>query len=447
MTDFSQKRFGLISLGCDKNRVDSEKLLSIIKNNGGIITDDINAAQIIIVNTCAFLNESRKEAIETALDCAVYKSENLEKLVLTGCLPQKYSNETFDELTEADIFLGTNDYDKLFEALEKSYNGERVNLVGCGSGCFNSERIITTPQHYAYLKISDGCNNRCTYCLIPKIRGQYVSYPIDALVKEAEGLGDISELILVAQDVTRYGVDLYGQKKLIELLQKLTALANINSVRLLYCYPDMIDEGLIEEIRTNGKIIKYLDIPFQHSENRIIKLMNRKGSREEYLRLIARLRERIPEIAIRSTFIAGFPTETEEEFKELCSFLKQAQLDNCGFFAYSREPDTAAYKLKGQIPYAIKSKRVKELYAVQREISSKKLDNLVGSKVRVLCDGINYDKNCFEGRAYFSAPDIDGKVYFNSPEAIQGEYYDVVITKRDNYDLYGKTEDFVYERK
>ena len=442
MTDFSHKRFGLISLGCDKNRVDSEKLLSIIKSHGGIITDDINAAQIIIVNTCAFLNESRKEAIETALDCARYRSENLEKLVLTGCLPQKYSDETFGELIEADVFLGTNDYDKLFAALERSYSGERVNFVGYGNGCFSSERIITTPQHYAYLKIADGCNNHCTYCLIPKIRGQYVSYPIDALVEEAEGLGDISELILVAQDVTRYGIDLYGQNKLIEILQKLTTLGNINSVRLLYCYPDMIDDSLIEEIRTNDKIVKYLDIPFQHSENRILKLMNRKGSREEYLQLITRLRERIPSIALRSTFIAGFPTETEEEFEGLCSFLKQANLDNCGFFAYSREPDTAAYKLKGQIPYTVKRKRVKELYAVQRQVSAQKLEKLVGSKVRVLCDGINYDKNCFEGRAYFSAPDIDGKVYFNSVEAIQGEYYDVIITKHDNYDLYGKTEDF-----
>ena len=442
MTDFSQKKFGLISLGCDKNRVDSEKLLSIIKAKGGVITDNINDAQIIIVNTCAFLNESRKEAIETALDCASYKSANLEKLVLTGCLPQKYSSETFDELIQADVFLGTNDYDKIFEALEKSYNGERVNFVGCGNGCFNPERIITTPQHYAYLKIADGCNNYCTYCLIPKIRGKFISYPIDELVKEAEGLGDISELILVAQDVTRYGTDLYGQKKLTEILQKLTELVNINSVRLLYCYPDMIDDSLIEEIRTNDKIIKYLDIPFQHSENRILKLMNRKGSREEYLRLIAKLRERIPDIALRSTFISGFPTETEEEFQGLCSFLKQAQLDNCGFFAYSREPDTAAYKLKGQIPYAVKRKRVKELYAVQREISGKKLEKLVGSKVRVLCDGIDYDKKCFVGRAYFSAPDIDGKVYFNALEAIQGEYYDIVITKRDNYDIYGKTEDF-----
>ncbi len=445
MTDFSQKKFGLISLGCDKNRVDSEKLLSIIKAGGGIITDDINSAQIIIVNTCAFLNESRKEAIETALECASYKSGELEKLVLTGCLPQKYSGETFNELTEADVFLGTNDYDKLFEALDRAYCGERVDFVGSGNGCYNAGRVITTPQHYAYLKIADGCNNRCTYCLIPKIRGRYVSYRFEDLINEAESLGDVSELILVAQDVTRYGIDLYGQKKLLEILQKLTALVNINSVRLLYCYPDMLDDGLIEEIKNNPKIIKYLDIPFQHSEDRILKLMNRKGSKEEYLSLISKLRKSIPDIALRSTFIAGFPGETEEEFEGLCSFLRQAKLDNCGFFAYSREPDTAAYRLKGQIPYAVKKRRVKKLYAVQREISAEKLEQYIGQKLVVLCDGINYERNCFEGRAYFSAPDIDGKVYFNAANAVQGEYCEVIITERGDYDLYGRTEDFVNE--
>ncbi|MDE7453175.1 MAG: 30S ribosomal protein S12 methylthiotransferase RimO [Clostridia bacterium] len=442
MIDFSQKSFGIISLGCDKNRVDSEKLLSIIKERGAEITDDIGAAQILIVNTCAFLNESRKEAIETALDCAAYKSNKLEKLVITGCLPQKFIGETFESLVEADLFLGTNDYDKLFEGLERAYLGDRVNLVGCGNKNFSVNRIVTTPQHYAYLKIADGCNNRCTYCLIPKIRGKYESYPMEQLLEEAEGLGDVSELILVAQDVTRYGIDLYGQKKLREILQKLTALVNINSVRLLYCYPDMIDDGLIEEIKTNNKIVKYLDIPLQHSENRILKLMNRAGSRAEYLKLFEKLRKSIPEIAIRSTFITGFPTETEEDVENLCSFLREAQLDNCGFFAYSREPDTAAYKLKGQIGYAEKRKRVKKLYSVQRQISADKLKKLVGTTLKVLCDGIDYDKNCFVGRAYFSAPDIDGKVYFNANSAMQGEYYDVKIVKSDSYDLYGRTEDY-----
>ena len=442
MIDFTQKKFGIISLGCDKNRVDSEKLLSIIKDKGCAITDDITSAQIIVVNTCAFLNESRKEAVETVLDCAAYKSENLEKLVITGCLPQKYVDETFDALNEADVFLGVNDYDKIFEALEIAYHGNRVNSVGKGGNEYNPRRILTTPQHYAYLKISDGCNNRCTYCLIPKIRGGYTSYPMEKLIEEGEALGEVSELILVAQDVTRYGIDLYGQKKLKEILQKLTTLVNINSVRLLYCYPDMIDDGLIREIRDNKKIIKYLDIPLQHSEDRILKLMNRKGSRSEYLNLIKKIRESIPEIAIRSTFIAGFPTETEEECEALCSFLREVKLDNCGFFAYSKEPDTAAYNLKGQIAYSVKRKRVKKLYSVQREISEEKLKSFINKKLRVVCDGINYEKNCFEGRAFFSAPDIDGKVFFNANNAVQGEYYDVLINKYDSYDLYGTTEDY-----
>ena len=442
MFDFSKKKFGIISLGCDKNRVDTEKLLSIIRSRGYEITDDISAAHVIVVNTCAFLNESRKEAIETVLECSAYKSQNLEKLVVTGCLPQKYSAETFPELIEADVFLGVNDYENFFFALEKAYEGERVNFVGSGNDGCGTERVITTPSHFAYLKISDGCNNHCTYCLIPKIRGSYKSYPMEKLIEEAEGLGDVSELILVAQDVTRYGIDLYGQKKLKEILQKLTALVNINSVRLLYCYPDMLDDELIAEIRDNPKIIKYIDIPLQHSEDRILKLMNRPGSRAEYLALIEKLRSNIPEIAIRSTFIAGFPSETEEELEGLSNFLKQARLDNCGFFAYSREPDTAAYKLKGQINYFVKKSRVKKLYKVQQQISTEKMNGLVGNKLRILCDGIDYDNNCFVGRAYFQAPDIDGKVYFNAHSAAQGEYIDIIVESTNGYDLFGRTEDY-----
>jgi ribosomal protein S12 methylthiotransferase len=442
MIDFTQKKFGLISLGCDKNRVDSEKILSIIKNNGCEICDDLQEVNVVVVNTCAFLNSSRKEAIDTILECSAYKSNNLEKIVVTGCLPQKYIGETFDTLTEADVFLGTNDYDKFFDALEKSYEGERVNFVGKGDNLYRGERVVTTPYHYAYLKIADGCNNHCTYCLIPKIRGKYISYPMEQLINEAQSLGDVAELILVAQDITRYGIDLYGAKNLVNLLKKLTALDNINSVRLLYCYPDMIDDELICEIRDNPKIIKYLDIPLQHSEDRVLKLMNRSGTREEYLALFEKLRKNIPDIAIRSTFISGFPTETEEECDAMCDFLKQAKLTNCGFFAYSREPDTPAYKLKGQVSYADKKKRVKKLYSVQRQISNEFLSQFVGKKITVLCDGIDYERNCFVGRAYFNAPDIDGKVYFNAYEGVQGQYYEVLVTSHDDYDLFARTEDY-----
>ena len=442
MIDLKSKKYGIISLGCDKNRVDIEKLLAIIKANGCEITDEATDAQVLVINTCAFLNEARKEAVDTVLEFSSLKSKNLEKIVVTGCLPQKYVAETFPALIEADVFLGTDDYDRFFEAIEQAYCGERVNFVGTGSHGFNCERLITTPAHYAYLKIADGCNNRCTYCLIPKIRGKYVSYQMEQLLKEAVGLGDIAELILVAQDVTRYGLDLYGQKKLVEILKKLTKLVNINSVRLLYCYPDMIDDGLIAEIRDNPKIVKYLDIPLQHSEDRLLKLMNRPAGREEYLALFERLRKEIPDISIRSTFIAGFPTETEDDIEGLVDFLKRARLDNCGFFAYSREPDTAAYKLQGQIPYSEKKKRVKKLYEVQKSISFKKLQGLVGKKIKVLCYGMDYDRYCFVGRAYFQAPEIDGKVYFNAYSAVQGEYVEVLVEDSDAYDLYGRTEDY-----
>lgn len=445
MIDFRTKKFGIISLGCDKNRVDSEKLLQLIKQRGCSLTDDESEANILIINTCAFLNQSRKEAIETIVGCGAERSENLEKIVVTGCLPQKYVGEIFEGLPEVDVFLGIDDYGSLFDALEMSYAGDRVNFVSRGENPYVSDRVLTTPCHYAYLKIADGCNNFCTYCLIPKIRGRYRSYPVEELLKEAENLGEIRELILVAQDVSRYGTDLYGKKFLVTFLKKLTALVNISSVRLLYCYPDMIDDELIAEIRDNPKIIKYIDIPLQHSEDRVLKLMNRRGTRQGYIDLIKKLRENLPEIAIRSTFITGFPTETEEECDAMCRFLEEAKLTNCGFFAYSREPDTPAYKFKGQIAYNVKRRRVKKLYGVQKEVSSRFLDKFIGRGVEVICDGIDYDRGCFVGRAYFSAPEIDGKVYFNAKEAVQGESYEVTIKSHDGYDMFGATGDYLDE--
>ena len=439
-----KKLFGVISLGCDKNRVDTEKLLGLLKEKGCRTTDELAKAQIVIVNTCAFLETAREEAIKTVLECADYKSGNLEKIVVTGCLPQKFIGELFNPLDEADVFLGINDYEKIFEALEASYaTGKRQNFVGKGADTYRYARVLTTDEHIAYLKIADGCYNHCTYCLIPKIRGKYHSYPMEDLIKEAESLGDISELVLVAQDTTRYGEDLYGENRFVELLKKLSALENIQKLRLLYCYPDVIDDKLIDEIATNDKILKYIDMPLQHSENRVLKLMNRKGTRESYLTLIEKLRARIPEIAIRSTFISGFPSETEQEFEAMRDFIQRAKFFNCGFFAYSKEPDTAAYKIKGHIHHATKKRRVRVLYETQKNIAEEILRGYVGKDIEVVCDGIDYDKGCFVGRAYFNAPDIDGKVYFNAPEAMQGETYKVKISNTDNYDLYGKTEDYL----
>ena len=440
---FKDKLFGVISLGCDKNRVDTEKLLGLLKERNCRLTDDLSKAQIVVINTCAFLESARKESIETVLECAGYKKGNLEKIVVSGCLPQKFIGELYGALSEADVFLGISDYEKIFEALDKSYaQDKRQNYVGQGKDTYSYSRVITTDEHVAYLKIADGCYNHCTYCLIPKIRGKYRSYPIENLVKEAEELGEIAELVLVAQDVTRYGEDLYGKNRFVELLQTLSKLENIQKIRLLYCYPDVIGDELIDEIARNEKILKYIDIPLQHSEDRVLKLMNRKGTREKYLNLLKKLREKIPNVAIRSTFISGFPTETEAEFESMKAFLKEAKFFNCGFFAYSREPDTAAYRLQPQIHHATKNRRVRALYETQRKISAEILQGFVGKTVQVLCDGIDYEKSCFVGRAYFNAPDIDGKVYFHAHEAEQGEVYTVRIEKSDSYDLYGKTEDY-----
>ena len=432
-----EKTIGVISLGCDKNRVDTEKMLAVLGSDK--ITQDQEEAQIIIVNSCAFLESSRKEAIETVFDVnELRKTGKLEKIVLTGCMPQKFVADMFDEFKEVDVFLGTGDYEYLPEAIELAYKGKRVNFVGKAKEFKEKKRVVTTPLHYAYLKIADGCDNHCTYCLIPSIRGKYRSEKEEDLVAEAQSLGEVKELILVAQDVTRYGEDIYGENKFAELLRKLSALDNIGSIRILYCYPDKLTDELIAEIKNNDKIIKYLDIPLQHADPVVLKRMNRKGTGEGYLKLIAKLRKEIPDIAIRSTFIAGFPGETEEQFENLLEFIKEAKLTNAGFFAYSREEGTPAYRLPDQIDEKVKQSRVKKLYAAQKKVSEERNKSLVGKQIKVICDGVDYDKQSFYGRAYFSAPEIDGKAYFTyDGEIKQGEYYNVKITKADAYDLYG----------
>ncbi len=436
---FKDKKIGLISLGCDKNRVDSERALALI-NERAILTNEIEKANVIVINSCAFLESARKEAIDTVFEVnQLRKKGNLEKIVLTGCLPQKFINDIYDDFVEVDVFLGFLDYDLLFEALALSYQNKRVNFVGNNKKVEINKRILTTPCHYSYLKIADGCNNKCTYCLIPKIRGAYVSTPIEELVSEAKSLGELHELILVAQDVTRYGVDLYGEIKLVELIRELSKLENVKGIRLLYCYPDVFSDELISELKTNDKLIKYVDIPLQHSENGVLKRMNRRGSRDEYLSLIQKLKQEVDGIAIRSTFIAGFPGETEEDFLGLIDFIKQANLSNVGFFAYSREEDTPAYKLPNQIDEEVKQKRVEKLYSVQQKISRNNLKKFVGKTLDVVCDGVDYDEQSFYGRAYFQAPEIDGRVYFSSDGLIsQGEVYTVLIESYNDYDLYGR---------
>ncbi len=432
--ELQKKVFGMISLGCDKNRVDGERLLGEVHAHGCRITNDPQEAQVLIVNTCAFLNDARREAIETVIGCNSLRAGKLEKLVVTGCLPQKFIRELFPALTEGDVFLGVSDCSELFPALERSYAGERVNAVGTGrEGC---ARVITTPPHIKYLKIADGCFNHCTYCLIPAIRGKYRSYPMEQLLAEAGALGETQELVLVAQDTTRYGEDA-GKNAFVPLLRALSALDNIRHIRLLYCYPEVVTDELIREVRDNPKIVKYLDIPLQHSEDRILKLMGRRGTRAQYLALIEKLRREVPGIALRTTFIAGFPTETEAEHAALADFLRAARFENCGFFAYSREEGTPAYRLKGQVPARVKARRVKALYAVQEAISAQRLAALAGTRVRVLCDGIDAERGCFVGHAAFQAYDVDGKVFFTAPHAQTGAFYDVHIERTDEADLYG----------
>ncbi len=432
------KKIGLISLGCDKNRVDSERILAIA-SEFATITADINEAQIIIVNTCAFLESARKEAVETIFECNSLRSNGvLEKIIVCGCLPQKFIDEIFDEFVEVDAFLGINDYDLLKDAINSIYNGERVYFVNKNKKISQKNRILTTPCHYYYLKIADGCNNKCTYCLIPSIRGAYNSTPIETLIEEVKSLGEVKELILVAQDVTRYGIDLYGKPSIVQLIKELSKLDEVNSIRLLYAYPDMLTDELIEEIKTNNKVLKYLDIPLQHASNSVLKRMNRKGSFNSYLDLINKLKKEVEGISLRSTFIAGFPGETEEDFNTLCDFIKQAKFFNCGFFAYSKEEGTPAYKLDGHLDERIKQKRVKKLYQIQQKISNKNLKNFVGKTLVVLCDGVDYENQSFYGRSYFNAPEIDGKIYINYDGLInQGEYYKVLITNSSDYDLFG----------
>lgn len=435
-----KKKVGVISLGCDKNRVDTEKMLAVLSREFEIV-NDIEKAQIIIINTCAFLKSARKEAIEEVLAAAEYKEKgSAEKIIVTGCLPQKYVGELFGELIEADAFLGVSDYDSINRVIERTYKGERVNAVGFPRGECGKERILTTCGH-AFLKIADGCSNHCTYCLIPKIRGAFRSVPIGDLLEEAASLGNIKELVLVAQDTTKYGSDLSPRTDLVTLVRKLSALKNISGIRLMYCYPEGITDELIHEMQVNPKMIRYIDIPFQHADDGVLKRMNRKGGGEEYLALVEKLKREVPNIAIRSTFMTGFPGEDEAAFSRLADFLGKARLFNAGFFKYSREKDTASDRLDGHLPEKIKNARLKKLYSVQRKIVAENNRRLVGRTFNVLAEGFDESGPVYYGRAYFNAPDVDGKIFFFSDSEIEyGEYYRVKIIKAQGYDLYGERE-------
>lgn len=433
---------GVISLGCDKNRVDTEKMLYKIKNYGHNIVNDVTVADVIIVNSCAFLQSSRQETVNTAIDA--YKNSNGKPVIMTGCMPQKFIDEFYDTFTEVSGFLGTNDYDRILEVIEIVIQGKRFNGVKTVTNFSdNTNRVLTTDKHYAFLMIADGCNNRCTYCLIPYIRGSYRSYSIEKIVKEAENLvnGGVKELILVAQDVTRYGKDLYGEYSLVKLLKELSKINGLgkNSIRLLYCYPELVNNELIAEIKNNEKIIKYLDIPMQHISDRILKLMGRRSDSKKIKELINFLRSQIEDISIRSTFIVGFPSETEEDFEMLCDFLKEYKIDNAGFFAYSREEGTPSYDFKPQINPKTKQRRLKAVNLIQQDIYFYNNSQQKGNTIDIICDGFDTEKTMYKGRTSKNAPLSDKAVFFTSESPIIfGEHYCVEVNSFDVYDLFGK---------
>lgn len=434
MTNVLDKKIGFISLGCDKNRVDLEKMIYILKSAGLTIVNDPAEANIIIVNTCSFLESSRMEAIENILEMAEYKENNLEKLIVTGCLNELNYPDLNESLPEVDAFVNIKDNDRILEIIYNLYNMEHKNNKCNG-------RVLTTPNHYAYLKISEGCNNFCTYCLIPYIRGRFKSFPIEDLVKEAETLADmgVEELILVAQDVTKYGVDIYNEKKLVTLIQELSKINKIKWIRLLYCYPEQIDSQLIEEIKTNDKVLKYLDIPLQHVSTKILKSMNRRSTNDSIKELFNKLKTEIPNIVIRTTFILGFPGETDKDFNEIVDFIKEYKLQNVGFFKYSREEGTKSYDYPNQIDEEIKEERLATLAQIQYEIQDNLNDKLINSILDVIID--SNEDNFSIGRYYGQAPLIDSNIYIDKILEI-GKIYKIKIIDKLDYDLKGEIYEY-----
>ncbi|MDT8716407.1 30S ribosomal protein S12 methylthiotransferase RimO [Clostridium sp. 19966] len=439
-------KVGIISLGCDKNRIDTEIILGNLKDKFEI-TNNPKEAQIIIVNTCGFIETSKQESINTIFEMAEYKHKyKCEVLIATGCLTQRYNKEIQELMPEVDIILGVNDYNKIKECIDKFYQDKnRILLCSSNENNFINEgkRIISTGKNYAYIRIGEGCNNNCTYCAIPSIRGRYRSRSIENIVDEAKNIVEqgIKEIILVAQDTTMFGIDIYGRRNLPVLLKELSKIENLHWIRLLYCYPEEITDDLIDEIQNNPKVCKYIDIPIQHISNNVLKRMGRRGSKEDILSVIRKLRSKIPNIAIRSTFIVGFPGESESDFNELKEFVKEEKIDNLGVFRFSPEEGTAAANMTGEIEDDIKIKREKEIMLTQKQIVADNNRNKIGNCYEILIE--EYDGNYFIGRNQYMCPDIDGIVYVKSESELKiGEFVKVEVTDALEYDLVG---DVYYE--
>ncbi|MDR0850385.1 MAG: 30S ribosomal protein S12 methylthiotransferase RimO [Christensenellaceae bacterium] len=427
------KTVGFVSLGCDKNRVDTESIITTLYANGFKTTGNINDAQIIIINTCAFLKSARDEALATMLEMLDYKKTSAEKIIVAGCLCQM-DDKLKEKYPEIDAFITPKDYGDIAKIIYGLYGKPYKNSNGVPD-----YRKITTPGHFAYLKIAEGCDNSCSYCTIPKIKGPYVSEPIESLVKTATILAEqgVKELILVAQDTTRYGLDLYKKQTIAELLKKLSEINGIEWIRLHYCYPEMLTPAIINEIATNPKVVKYLDIPFQHVSTKVLKSMNRAGNEQSVKLIVEMLRSKIPEIVLRSTFIVGFPGETNEDFKLLLKFLKEYKLDAVGFFAYSNEEGTPSFEFDGQLSQKEKQKRLEAAQKIQSKIAFELNQKFIGATQKVLCDGFDQANGLYYGRNYGSSPDVDFVVYINGKCSI-GDFVSVKITDATDEYLIGE---------
>ena len=445
----------MISLGCDKNLVDSEKMLGLLAEGGYTIVEEEAEADAIVINTCCFIHDAKEESIETILEMASWKEKGrLKALVITGCLAQRYKDEIAKELPEVDAVIGISGYTEIVPVLDallkEAQTEEEHPLVCCPSidlltPSLSDKRMVTTGSYTAYLKIAEGCNKRCTYCVIPYIRGRYRSFPMEDLLDEAGRLveGGAKELILIAQGTTVYGMDLYGKKMLPELLHRLCGLEGLDWIRILYCYPEEITDELIQVMKEEEKICHYLDIPIQHSEDSILKRMGRKTDRAELTELIGKLRREIPDIILRTTLITGFPGETEEEFERMKDFVEQMRFDRLGVFTYSPEEGTKAADMEGQIDEECKEARRDAVMELQQQISAEKAASMVGKEMSVLIEGYLYEEDIYVGRTYMDAPKVDGNVFVRSEEEmISGDIVPVRITGASEYDLMG---DVIYE--
>ena len=434
---------GFVSLGCSKNLIDTEIMLKHLVDAGYAITADETEADVVIINTCAFIDSAKSEAIENILDIAWLKeNRNLKGIVVTGCLAERFRDEIFTELPEVDALLGVGSIHEITKAVEAAYKGKRFSLyLDKDALPLGGERVVTTPEYTAYLKIAEGCDNRCTYCAIPDIRGKFRSRPIEDLVAEAKNLESlgVKELNIIAQDTSRYGLDLYGEYALARLVKAITAETNIPWIRLMYCYPDKITDELCEEFRTNPRLCKYIDLPIQHIDDTILRRMNRHGGRAVIEDAIARLRKAVPAITIRSTAIVGFPGETEAQFDSLCEFVKSVGFDHFGAFKYSREEGTPAASFEDQIDEEIKEDRHAIIMQTQNAVVEEKNEEKIGSVYTVLCEGYDPMQKIYYGRRESDAPDIDAKVYFTSDTPIaEGEFVSVLINEALEYDLVGE---------